>query len=55
MSANPVGMRGAQVTRTTRRQLHHVELQGLDTSRIISSLSGRGGRRWPTTPRDERH
>ena len=36
-------------SRTLRRQLHHVELQGIDASRIITSLAGRGGRAWPTT------
>ncbi len=38
-----------QATRGHRRQLHQVELQGLDASRIITGLSGRGGRTWPTT------
>ena len=36
-------------TRTTRRQLRHVELQGIDASRIITSLSGRSARTWPTS------
>ncbi|SEW43986.1 hypothetical protein SAMN05421595_3107 [Austwickia chelonae] len=37
-----------QTTPVARRQLRHVELQGIDASRIISSLSGRNGRSWPT-------
>ncbi|QQS01766.1 MAG: hypothetical protein IPK37_04975 [Austwickia sp.] len=35
--------------RTLRRQLRHVELQGIDATRIINSLSGRGARTWPTS------
>ncbi len=38
---------GTQTTPVTRRQMRHVELQGIDASRIISSLSGRNGRTWP--------
>lgn len=35
--------------RSIRRQLHHVELQGIDATRIINSLSGRQARTWPTS------
>lgn len=35
-------------TRGARRQLRHVELQGIDATRIITSLSGRQARVWPT-------
>ncbi|MCA0435049.1 MAG: hypothetical protein M9891_14570 [Austwickia sp.] len=36
-------------TRTPRRQLRHVELQGIDATRIINSLAGRNARTWPTS------
>ncbi len=38
-------------TRTSIRQMRHVELQGVDASRIIQSLTARSGRGWPTATR----
>ncbi len=40
-----------QATRTTIRQMRHVELQGIDASRIIQNLTARNGRGWQATTR----
>ncbi len=38
-------------TRGSRRQMRHVELQGVDATRIVNSLSARGARGWPVSGR----
>lgn len=48
MTANAM-THASTATRTPRRQLRHVELQGIDATRIINSLAGRGTRTWPTS------
>ena len=40
-----------QETRGSRRRIRHVELQGVDATRIVNSLSARGGRGWPVSGR----